>query len=180
MIWLKLACTYRLDTLWTPTEAWIIGKLSWNCSFLLLLTVQSQFSKRSDGNSVHLLGLGVRHWRKRFSVSTKNSKSYHPFFVLEVLNQWERMYKYTMKCTNYRTFKFTACQGLLSYRRQIGKQEDPGDEVGGEPPCKSLVQRSRMLMQKRPLFGQTQRQINIYSSQLIIDDISATTLRLIL
>ena len=100
MIWLKLACTYRLDTLWTPTEAWIIGKLSWNCSFLLLLTVQSQFSKRSDGNSVHLLGLGVRHWRKRFSVSTKNSKSYHPFFVLEVLNQWERMYKYTMKCTN--------------------------------------------------------------------------------
>ena len=90
------------------------------------------------------------------------------------------MYKYTMKCTNQRTFKITACQGLLSYHRQIGKQEDPGDEVGDEPPCKSLVQRSRTLMQKRPLFGRTQRQINIYSSHLIIDDISAMTLRLIL
>ena len=59
------------------------------------------------------------------------------------------MYKYTMKCTNQRTFKITACQGLLSYHRQIGKQEDPGDEVGDEPPCKSLVQRSRTLMQKK-------------------------------
>ena len=64
-----------------------------------------------------------------------------------------------MKYTNQRTFKFTAYQGPLPYHRQTGKQEDPGDEVGGEPPCKSLVQRSRMLMQKRPLFGRTQRQI---------------------
>ena len=38
---------------------------------------------------------------------------------------------------------------MIALRRAILIKADPA----GEPPCTSLVQRSRMLMQKRPLFG---------------------------
>ena len=75
---------WKIDTFWTPMEAWIIGKLSSNCSLLLLLTVQSQFSKQSEKNYVRLLVL--RHWRKRFSDSTKNSKSYYLCFGRTVIS----------------------------------------------------------------------------------------------
>ena len=35
-----------------------------------------------------------------------------------------------MECTNQRSFKFAVCQSLLSWRRHIGKREDPGNKVG--------------------------------------------------
>ena len=57
-----------------------------------LPTVQSQFSKQSDLNSVHLLGLKL--WRKHFSVSTKPSKSIKAppsLFWKELTNESARM-----------------------------------------------------------------------------------------
>ena len=88
------------------------------------------------------------------------------------------MYKYTMKCTNQRTFKITACQGLLSYHRQWKARRPWGRGWwwASMPVACSAVAHTHA--KKTPVWPDPAS--NIYSSQLIIDDISAMTLRLIL
>ena len=84
------------------------------------------FKRRSNSHPFHLLSLRLS---SQFPRRTQGAT----IFVLEGINQWERLYECAIECTNQRSF----VPESFSFRRHIG--EDPGDEVEGCFPLLGLT-----------------------------------------
>ena len=116
--------------------------------------VQSQFSEQSDLNSVHLLGL--KHWRKHFSASTKPSKGNHPCFGMNKpmrAKVWTR--RASLLTVNFPFSSSNLSSGFAGELRQVLLKRER--QILEEPVTSRSFRRKQRLISKQWQFQWVER-----------------------